>query len=239
MNKLTKQMEARFLTERAMEEISKGTKKVLMDYIHEGYLRTFANVILYLGKDTEEAKELLMELSENKRNQVLLMVDNCNSENIQVIKDVEHILDSVKMTFDTEYDVIRENIYNSGTEIKNVIQNFRKEVPIFQEKLSHCLFDFENIIHLDDRAIQKLLRELDLQELATALKGSSPDVQDCIFHNLSNRAATMLKEDMEFMGPVKVSRVTEMQNKIIQIIMRLESTGDIVIPMVSDEPVIE
>ena len=238
MNKTTKQMEARFLTERAMEEISKGTKKFLMDYIHEGYLRTFANVILYLGKDTEEAKELLMELSENQRNQVLSMVDNINSD-IQIIKDVEHILDSVKMTFDTEYDVIRENIYNSGTEIKNVIQNFRKEVPIFQDKLSHCLFDFENIIYLDDRAIQKLLRELDFQELATALKGSSPDVQDCIFHNMSNRAATMLKEDMEFMGPVKVSRVTEMQNKIIKIIMQLESTGDIVIPMVSDEPVIE
>lgn len=66
MNKTTKQMEARFITERAMEEISKGTKKVLMDYIHEGYLRTFANVILYLGKDTEEAKELLMELSEKR-----------------------------------------------------------------------------------------------------------------------------------------------------------------------------
>ena len=105
--------------------------------------------------------------------------------------------------------------------------------------MSHCLFDFENIIHLDDRAIQKLLRELDLQELATALKGSSPDVQECIFHNMSNSAATMLKEDMEFMGPAKVSRVIEMQNKIIKIIMQLESTGDIVIPMVSDESVIE
>ena len=105
--------------------------------------------------------------------------------------------------------------------------------------MSHCLFDFENIIHLDDCAIQKLLRELDLQELATALTGSSPDVQECIFHNMSNRAATMLKEDMECMGPAKVSRVIEMQNKIIKIIMQLESTGDIVIPMVRDESVIE
>ena len=239
MNKNTKQMEARFLTERAMEEISKGTKKVLMDYIHEGYLRTFANVILYLGKDTEDANQLLMELSENQREKILLIVDNYHSEDNQIIKDVEHILDSVKMTFNTEYDVIRENIYNSDTEIKKLIQNFRNEVPIFQEKLNHCLFDFENIIHLDDRSIQKLLRDLDSQELATALKGASPEVKDRFFHNMSNRAATMIKEDMEFMGPVKVSRVTEMQNKIIKIIMRLESAGDIVIPMVSDEPVIE
>lgn len=105
--------------------------------------------------------------------------------------------------------------------------------------MNHCLFDFENIIHLDDRAIQKLLREIDSQELATALKGASPEVKDRFFHNMSNRVATMIKEDMEFMGSVKVSRVTEMQNKIIKIIMRLESAGDIVIPMVSDEPVIE
>lgn len=95
--------------------------------------------------------------------------------------------------------------------------------------MSHCLFDFENIIHLDDRVIQKLLRELDLQELATALKGSSPDVQECIFHNMSNRAATMLKEDMEFMGPVRLKDVEEAQQKIVSIIRRLEDSGDIVI----------
>lgn len=238
MSRTTEQMEARFLIERAMEEITKGIRKVLTDYIHEGYLITFANVIKYLGKETLEAKELLMELSENQKDKVLSMVDNINSD-IQIIKDVEHILDSVKMTFDTEYDVIKENFYSSGAESKDIVRKFKMEVPVFQEKLNHCLFDFENIVCLNDLTIQKVLRELDAQELTTALKGASYDVQEKFFQNMSKRAATMLKEDMEFLGPVKVSRVTEMQNKIIKIIMQLESTGDIVIPMVSDEPVIE
>ena len=143
------------------------------------------------------------------------------------------------MTFDTEYDVIKENFYDCNEGIKDLVQKFRNEAPIFQEKLNHCLFDFENIVHLDDRAIQKILRDVDSQGLATALKGTSSDVQESFFHNMSNRVATMIKEDMEFMGPVKVSQVIESQNEIIKIIMRLESNGDIVIPMISDEPVIE
>lgn len=75
MSRTTEQMEARFLIERAMEEITKGIRKVLTDYIHEGYLITFANVIKYLGKETLEAKELLMELSENQKDKVLSMVE--------------------------------------------------------------------------------------------------------------------------------------------------------------------
>ena len=239
MNIISKQMEARFLVENAIEEISKGTRKKLLDYINEGYLRTFANIVYYLKQDAEDVRDALMELSVEQRAQVLSMIENFSIKETQVIKDIEHILNSVNMTFDTEYDVIKENFFISGSETLNIIQKFKKEVPIFQDKLSHCLFNFENIVHLDDNSIQKLLRVLDLQELAIALKGTSYDVQEYFFHNMSEYDVIMLKEDMDVIGPVKVSLVNEMQYKIIKTIMQLKSEDNIEIPLVDEESEIE
>ena len=85
------------------------------------------------------------------------------------------------------------------------------------------------ILMLDDRAIQKVLREVDQQELAKALKSVDTEVQDKIFRNMSKRAASMLKEDMEFMGPVRLKDVEESQQKIVSTIRRLEDSGEIVI----------
>ena len=91
------------------------------------------------------------------------------------------------------------------------------------------MFVFEDIVMLDDRAIQKVLREVDTQELAKALKSVDTEVQDKIFRNMSKRAASMLKEDMEFMGPVRLKDVEESQQKIVSTIRRLEDSGEIVI----------
>lgn len=91
------------------------------------------------------------------------------------------------------------------------------------------MFVFEDIVMLDDRAIQKVLREVDTQELAKALKSVDTEVQDKIFRNMSKRAASMLKEDMEFMGPVRLKDVEEAQQKIVSTIRRLEDGGEIVI----------
>jgi flagellar motor switch protein FliG len=91
------------------------------------------------------------------------------------------------------------------------------------------MFVFEDIVMLDDRAIQKVMREVDSQELAKALKSVDAEVQDKIFRNMSKRAAGMLKEDMEFMGPIRLKDVEEAQQKIVSIIRHLEDTGEIVV----------
>jgi beta-galactosidase beta subunit len=89
---------------------------------------------------------------------------------------------------------------------------------------------FDIVLKLDDRSIQKVFREVDSQNLAKALKGANEAIQDKIFRNMSQRATTMLKEDMEYMGPIHKTEVLENQEKILDITRRLEETGEIVIP---------
>ena len=91
------------------------------------------------------------------------------------------------------------------------------------------MFVFEDILLLDDRAIQRVLRDVDNGDLATALKGSNEEVQNAIFNNLSKRLAAMIKEDMEFMGPVRMKDVEEAQQKIVNVIRKLEESAEIVI----------
>ena len=91
------------------------------------------------------------------------------------------------------------------------------------------MFVFEDILLLDDSAIQRVLREVDNSDLAIALKGANEEVQGAIFSNLSSRLATMIKEDMEFMGPVRMKDVEEAQQKIVNIIRKLEDSAEIVI----------
>ena len=91
----------------------------------------------------------------------------------------------------------------------------------------NMMFIFEDIVSLDDRAIQQILREIEMKELALALKGTRDEVQHKIFSNMSERAAEMVKEDMEFMGPVKIRTVEEAQQKIVSVIRRLEEAGEI------------
>ena len=98
-----------------------------------------------------------------------------------------------------------------------------------REQKGRNLLRLEDIVQLDDRAIQKVLRDVDQPELAKALKSVDSDVQDKIFRNMSKRAAAMLKDDMEFMGPVRLKDVEESQQKIVSMIRHLEEIGEIVI----------
>nr|1QC7_A Chain A, PROTEIN (FLIG) [Thermotoga maritima]1QC7_B Chain B, PROTEIN (FLIG) [Thermotoga maritima] len=91
------------------------------------------------------------------------------------------------------------------------------------------MFVFEDILKLDDRSIQLVLREVDTRDLALALKGASDELKEKIFKNMSKRAAALLKDELEYMGPVRLKDVEEAQQKIINIIRRLEEAGEIVI----------
>ena len=91
------------------------------------------------------------------------------------------------------------------------------------------MFVFEDILLLDDKSIQRVLREVENSDLAVALKGSVENVQEAIFRNMSSRLVDMIKEDMEYMGPVRMKDVEESQQKIVNIIRKLEDTGEIII----------
>jgi flagellar motor switch protein FliG len=112
----------------------------------------------------------------------------------------------------------------------SLIKLYEDEDPELAEEIKRRMFVFEDIVMLDDRTIQKVMSKVNSQELAKALKSVDTEVQDKVFRNLSKRAVSMLKEDMEYMGPVKLKDVEEAQQLIVSIIMYLEYRGEIIIP---------
>jgi len=129
------------------------------------------------------------------------------------------------------------NCVDRSTE-KQIIEALEDEDPELAEEIKKRMFVFEDILMLDDRSIQKVMREVDSQELATALLSVDQEVQGKIFRNMSKRAASMLKEDMEYMGPVRLKDVEEAQQKIVSIIRHLEDTGEIVIARAGEDELV-
>jgi flagellar motor switch protein FliG len=119
-----------------------------------------------------------------------------------------------------------------------IMDSLGESNPELAETVKNMMFVFEDIVQLDDRAVQQILKEVDLKELATALKGVNNDVQNKVFRNMSERAVNMLKEDMDFMGPVRLKVVEESQQKIVGVIRRLEEAGELTIGRGGDEDVL-
>lgn len=226
---------AQFMVEKAMDDITRATCKVLMDYVSRMYVTSFAKAIAYLGLESEDAIDLLDNMDYDTRRQVEAFAKGYQKSDAQVISKVEHIVTSSGMDFTNDYKIIQDNIILSGKVFaEEAVHNFQNKTPIFQKKIEDCLFSFEDFQYLDDRAIQKVLRDTDIQELAKALKNASTEVQDKIFRNMSQRAATMLKEDMEWMGPVRAQDVVEAQANLVKIVFRLSNNGDILLTMKED-----
>ena len=154
-----------------------------------------------------------------------------------VIKEVEKILESkLASLVNQDYTIVGGvdqvveilNSVDRGTE-KHIMETLEIEEPELADEIRKKMFVFEDILLLDDKAIQRVLRDVENSDLALALKGSNEQVQNAIFNNLSKRLAAMIKEDMEFMGPVRMKDVEEAQQKIVNLIRKLEDSGEIII----------
>ena len=154
-----------------------------------------------------------------------------------VIKEVEKILErKLASLVNQDYtiaggvDAVVEilNTVDRGTE-RHILETLEIESPELADEIRRKMFVFEDILTLDDKSIQRVLREVDNNELAIALKSTNEEVQEVIFNNMSKRLAVMIREDMEYMGPVRMKDVEEAQQKIVNIIRKLEDTGEIII----------
>lgn len=227
-NNSTKLAETKVIN--AMGDITRATKKVLMDYIIGMYLTSFAKVIAYLGIESDESKDLLSGMDEKTKNTVLSFSKDFSKSNPKVISEVEHILTASGMDFTQDYKTIKKYLLHTTHDfVERTVNEFRETTPIFQNQLNKCIFCFDDILMLDDRAIQKILQKVDQQTLTKALKGSDTEIQDKFFRNMSRCTASMLKEDMEWMGPVRLTDVENCQKEILKIIFHLEDKGEIVI----------
>jgi flagellar motor switch protein FliG len=129
------------------------------------------------------------------------------------------------------------NSVDRGTE-KAIIEELDREQPELAEKIRESMFVFEDVITLDNTAIQRILREVDMKDMALALKGSSEEVASIIYSNMSKRASQTLKEDIEFLGPVRLVDVEKAQQNIVAIVRRLDDAGEIIISRGGEDAVI-
>jgi len=216
----------------------------LLNIITNEHPQTIALILCYLQPD--KAGQILSELPEDVQTEVSFRIASMNNTSPMVIKEIEKVLDS-KLS-----SVVRSDMTEVGgvstlvdilnqvdrTTEKNITEGLEKEDAELAEKIKESMFVFEDIITLDDVAIQRVLREVETKELALALKGCSDEVTNAIFRNQSKRAAATLKEDMEFLGPVRLMDVEKSQQRIVSIIRRLDDAGEIVLSRGGEDAII-
>lgn len=218
------------------EAFRKADPTQVAHLIQNEHPQTIALILAYLKP--EQAAVVLSHLSDDLQIEVAMRMATMERAGLEVIKEVESILQSkfssvLKHDKGTHVGGVKSlaevlNRVDRSTE-RNIVENLERFDPELAESVKKLMFVFDDIIILDDRGIQRLLRELDSKDLALALKGANEDVRAKIFRNMSERAATMLQDDMEAMGPVRLKDVEETQQKIVNIIRRLEEAGEIVI----------
>jgi flagellar motor switch protein FliG len=224
-----------YLQVRPFDFVRKADPNQILNFIQNEHPQTISLILAYLNP--QQAAAILSSLPPEKQAEVAKRIAIMDRTSPEVIKQVEKVLEkkiSSLVTHDyTSAGGIQSivNILNSvdrGTE-KNIMETLEVEDTELAEEIKKRMFVFEDIITLDNRSIQRFLREVENDVLATALKGANEEVAGVIFNNMSKRLAEMITEDMQFMGPVRLRDVEEAQQKIVNIIRKLEDAGEIVI----------
>lgn len=217
------------------EFVRKTEPAQLLNFIQDEHPQTIALILSYLAPS--QAAAVISSLPPDRQPDVAKRVATMDRTSPDIIKEVEKMLESkLASLVNQDYTIIGGvdqvveilNTVDRGTE-KHIMEILEIEEPELADEIRKKMFVFEDVLLLDDRAIQRVLRDVDNNDLALALKGTNEEVQNAIFNNLSKRLATMIKEDMEFMGPVRMKDVEEAQQKIVNIIRALEDSNEIVI----------
>ncbi|MBP7602747.1 MAG: flagellar motor switch protein FliG [Spirochaetes bacterium] len=239
VNRLTSSLQVR-----PFDFIRRTDPSHLLNFIQGEHPQTIALILAYL--DAAKAAQILSGLSHQIQADVAKRIATMDRTSPDVLREVERVLERKLSTLASEdytsaggIDAIVEvlNQVDRGTE-KIIIEALEEEDPELAEEIKKRMFVFEDIVLLDDRSIQKVLREVDTQDLAKALKGVDTEVQEKIFRNMSKRASSLLREDMDFMGPIRLRDVEESQQKIVNIIRKLEEAGDIIVARAGEEELV-
>lgn len=215
------------------EFLKRADPQQLFSFIQNEHPQTIAVILAYMS--TTQAATIISKLPADLRGEVAERIAAMDQTPPEVIRNVERVLEKkVSNVINTEMSkaggpkalVDLLGRVDRQTE-RLILDSLTENNPELAEEVKNMMFVFEDIVQLDDRAVQSILKEVDTKDLATALKGVKSDVQEKIFRNMSERAVNMLKEDMEFMGPVKMRTVEEAQQKIVASIRRLEESGEI------------
>lgn len=230
INKLTASLQVR-----PFDFARKADPSQLLNFIQNEHPQTIALILAYLSPS--QSAQILSALPQEKQSEVAQRIATMDRTSPEIIREVEVVLESklsslVNQDYTTAggiqsiVDIL--NSVDRGTE-KNIMDTLEIEDVELAEEIRKRMFVFEDIIGLDSTSIQRSIREIDNKELAIALKGATEEVADVIYANMSKRMAEMIKEDMDFMGPVRLRDVEEAQQKIVNTIRKLEEAGEIII----------
>jgi len=207
----------------------------LLNFIQNEHPQTIALIMAYL--QPEQSAAIVSALPPERQVDVARRIATMDRTSPDVIRDVERILERKLSSLVTQ-DFTAAGGVDSIVEILNrvdrttertIIENMEVQNPELAEEIKKRMFVFEDIVLLDDRSLQLVLREIDNKDLALALKATASEVANKVYKNISKRAAEMLKEEIEYMGPVRIRDVEEAQQKIVNNIRRLEESGEIVV----------
>ncbi len=209
--------------------------KQLVNYIQNEHPQTIALILTQLT--AQQAAGVMTELAPELQSEVALRVATMEKISPEILKEIESTLDQ-----HFSGSVFRESKQSGGAKAladilnlvetsaeKHILQTLEADNPDLAAEIKNMMFVFEDIVLLDDRSIQRLLKEIETKDIAIALKAASEDVKSKIYTNVSERVATMIKEEIEFMGPMRLSDVEAAQQRIVEVIRRLEEEGQIVI----------
>ncbi|MFP4014341.1 MAG: flagellar motor switch protein FliG [Chitinispirillaceae bacterium] len=209
--------------------------KQLVNFIQKEHPQTIALLLAHM--EPANAAPIISALPQEMQVDVATRIATMESISPETLSQVEEVLVSqIKSLFGGDVSEIGGvkavaemlNSVDRGAE-KNILGNLERENPELATEIKNLMFVFEDVLLLDDRSMQRLLKEIDTKELSMALKGASEELQEKFFRNMSSRAAEMIKEDMQFMGPIRLKDVEEVQQRIVDVIRRLEEDGEIII----------
>ncbi|NLO10763.1 MAG: flagellar motor switch protein FliG [Clostridiales bacterium] len=220
---------------RPFEFVRKTDASQLLNFIQDEHPQTIALILSYLS--SSQSSTIISSLAPDKQADVAKRIAMMDRTSPDVIKEVEKVLErKLASLMNQDYTIVGGvdsiveilNTVDRGTE-KHIMETLEIEEPELADEIRRKMFVFEDILSLDDKSIQRVLREVDNNELAVALKAAGEEVQNVIFNNLSKRLAAMIREDMEYMGPVRLKDVEEAQQRIVNVIRKLEDSSEIII----------
>jgi flagellar motor switch protein FliG len=229
------------IKETPFEFVRKADPAQILSFIQGEHPQTIALVLAHLTSSV--ASMVLAALPAELQEEVVYRVSNMEQTSPDIIRDVEMVLErklaSVirpEMTRVGGIAAVAEllNRVDRATE-KNILAQMADRDPELANEVRSLMFVFDDIVMVTDAGIQRTLKEIDNRDLSLALKAANEDVKAKIFSNMSSRASEMIQEDMEYMGPVRLRDVEGAQSRIVEVIRRLEETGEIVILGRGDE----
>lgn len=229
---------------RPFTKLRKADPKELVNFVVNEHPQTIALILAHL--EPQQAAEIMRYLPPEVQAEVSRRIATMERTSPEVLRDIEGILERRVSTIAEQEFTISGGVkslvdilnrVDRATE-KTILERLESEDPELAEEVRKRMFVFEDIITLDDASIRRVLREVDTRDLALALKGTSEEVKERILKNMSQRAAEMLQEDIEFLGPVRLREVEEAQQKIVQVIRKLDEVGEIIISRGGEDAIV-